>query len=103
MNDMRDATMKREIEKFLEQFPTDAANWAQATDEVRDLARFAREYLEEYEGVIVEPVDFRHAKTPAEWNTKGRAFILGSFERMQERTRKAYYEKFRAYFGQEED
>lgn len=72
--------MKREIEKFLEQFPTDATSWAQATDEVRDLARFAREHLEEYDGVIVEPVDFRHAKTPAEWNTKGRAFILSTFD-----------------------
>ena len=55
--------MKREIERFLEQFPTDATSWAQATDEVRDLARLAREHLEEYDGVIVEPVDFRHAKT----------------------------------------
>ena len=79
--------MKREIEKFLEQFPTDATSWAQATDEVRDLARLAREHLEEYDGVIVEAVDFRHAKTPAEWNTKGREFILDSFDRMQERAR----------------
>lgn len=95
--------MKREIEKFLEQFPTDATSWAQATDEVRDLARLAREYLEEYDGVVVEPVDFRHAKTPAEWNTKGRAFILSCYDRMQERTRAAYYEKFRAWFGSDED
>ena len=95
--------MKREIERFLEQFPTDATSWAQATDEVRDLARLAREHLEEYNGVIVEAVDFRHAKTPSEWNTKGRAFILDCFDRMQEGTRKAYYEKFRAYFGQEEE
>ena len=53
--------------------------------------------------MIVEAVDFRHAKTPSEWNTKGRAFILDCFDRMQECTRKAYYEKFRAYFGQEEE
>lgn len=95
--------MKREIEKFLEMFPTDATSWAQATDEVRDLARFAREYLEEYDGVIVESVDFRHAKTPADWNTKGRAFILGSFDKMQERTRAAFLEKFRAWFGSDKE
>ena len=70
---------------------------------MRDLARLAREHLEEYDGVIVEAVDFRHAKTPSEWNTKGRVFILDCFDRMQERTRKAYYEKFRAYFRQEEE
>ena len=90
--------MKEKIEKFLEQFPKDATSWARATDEVRDLARTSREYLENYEGVIVKPVDFMHIKTPAEWNTKGRNYILANFDRMQESTRKAFYEQFRDWF-----
>ena len=95
--------MRREIEQFLEQFPTDATSWAQATDEVRELARMAREHLEELEEVIVEPVDFRHAKTPAEWNSRGRAFILTCFDRMQGQTRRAFYERFKDWFGSEEE
>ncbi len=95
--------MKTKIEKFLEQFPTDATSWAQATDEVRDMARTSREYLEDYDGVIVEPVDFKHISTPAEWNTKGRDYILANFDRMQERTRKAFYSRFCEWFGETEE
>lgn len=95
--------MKREIERFLEQFPTDATSWAQATDEVRDMARTARELLEECEGVIVEPVDFRAVKTPAEWNTKGREFILTNFDRMADRTKERFYAYFREWFDGEEE
>lgn len=90
--------MKEEIEKFLEQFPKNATSWAQATDDVRDLARESREHLENYEGVIVEPLNFRSFSTPAEWNTKGRDYIIANYERMQERTKKVYYERFRELF-----
>ena len=31
--------MRTNIERFLERFPKNATNWAQATDEVRDMAR----------------------------------------------------------------
>lgn len=58
--------MRTKIEEFLERFPKNATCWSQATDEVRDMARKARELLEEYEGVIVEPVNFRAIETPAE-------------------------------------
>ena len=43
--------MYNKIEKFLEQFPTDATSWVQATDEVRDLARASREMLDEYDDI----------------------------------------------------
>ena len=39
--------MLNKIEKFLEQFPTDATSWSQATDEIRDLSRASREMLNE--------------------------------------------------------
>lgn len=90
--------MRTKIEKFLERFPKDAACWSQATDEVRDMARKVRELLEEYEGVIVESVDFRAVKTPAEWNAEGREFILTNFDRMTDRTKERFYDYFREWF-----
>lgn len=95
--------MRRKIAKFLEQFPTNTTSWADATDEVQDMARTAREFLEEFEGVIVEPVDFCAVKTPAEWNAKGRAFILACYDRMKEDTRKNYDEWFVSRFGHVQD
>lgn len=95
--------MRSKIAKFLERFPTNTTSWAEATDEVRDMARAAREFLEEYEGMIVEPVDFRAIKTPAEWNAKGRTFILACYDKMKEETRKNYYEWFVSWFGSEQD
>lgn len=90
--------MKANIEKFLAKFPTNAATWHYATDEVRDLARATREMREDYEEVIVEPLDFKAITTPAEWNTKGREYILTNFDRMQQRTKQAFYNRFREWF-----
>ena len=45
--------MFNKIEKFLDQFPTDATTWMQATDEVYDLARTSREFLDDYDDVKV--------------------------------------------------
>ncbi len=93
--------MRTKIENFLEKFPKDATSWADATDEIRDLSRESREYLEECDGVEVEPVDFKACKTPAEWNTRGRESILANFERMRPTTQKAFYERFREWFEPE--
>ena len=90
--------MRTKIEEVLERFPKNATCWAQATDEVRDMARTAHELLEEYEGVIVEPIDFRALKTPAEWNTKGCEFILANFDRMADRTKERFFDYFREWF-----
>lgn len=95
--------MKTKIEKFLEGFPKEAVCWSQATDEIRDLARTSREYLEELEDIIVEPVDFRAIKTPSEWNTKGRDYILANFNRMNDLTKKAFYERWEEWFEAEEE
>lgn len=90
--------MKAKIEKFLAKFPTNAPIWRYATDEIRDLARATRELLEDYEGVIIEPIDFRAIKTPAEWNTKGRNYIIANFNRMRPSTQQAFYNKFIEWF-----
>lgn len=95
--------MKTKLANFLERFPKEAICWSQATDEIRDLARGTREYLEEYEGVIIEPLDFRSYKKPSEWNTNGRDYILANFDRMNENTKKRFFERYGEWFDQEEE
>ena len=91
--------MLNNIEKFLEQFPTDTTSWVQATDEVRDLARASREMLDEYDDIKVEAVDFTAIRTPAEWNTKAREAILGNYDMMRPRTQQLFYERFEDWFS----
>ena len=91
--------MFSKIEKFLEQFPTDATSWVQATDEVRDLARASREMLDEYDDINVEAVDFTATKTPAEWNTKAREAILRNYNMMRPRTQLLFFERFEDWFN----
>ena len=91
--------MYNKIEKFLEQFPTDATSWVQATDEVRDLARASREMLDEYDDIKAEAVDFTATKTPAEWNTKAREAILRNYNMMRPRTQMLFFERFEDWFN----
>ena len=91
--------MLHKIEKFLEQFPTDATSWAQATDEVRELARASREMLNEYDDIQVEAVDFTATRTPSEWNTLGREAILRNYDMMRPRTQILFYERFEDWFN----
>ncbi len=91
--------MRAEIEKYLAAFPKDATSWADATDKIRDISRESRLYLEELDGVIVEPVDFNVCKTPAELNTKGRTSILANFDRMIPTTRQTLCHRLREWFG----
>ena len=91
--------MFSKIEKFLEQFPTDATSWVQATAEVRDLARASREMLDEYDDIKVAAGDFTATKTPAEWNTKAREAILRNYNMMRPRTQLLFFERFEDWFN----
>ena len=86
--------MLHKIEKFLEQFPTNATSWRETTDEVRELARASREMLDEYDDIKVEAVDFTAVRTPAEWNTLGREAIHRNYDLMRPRTQLLFYEQF---------
>ncbi len=90
--------MKTKIEKFLEKFSKDATSWGDATDEIRDLSRESRQFLEECDEVIVEPVDLKACKTHSEWNTKGRESILANFDRMHPETQQRFFNRFREWF-----
>ncbi len=91
--------MRQKIEKFLDRFPTNATEWRDATDEVRDLSRSSREFLEEVDGIAIEPVNFKEVKNPSEWNTKGRDSILSNFDRMSTRAKDEFYMWFYERFG----
>ena len=91
--------MFNKIEKFLEQFPTDATTWMQATDEVYDLARTSREFLDEYDDVKVEAVDATTLRTPAEWNTVCREVILRNYDLMRPHTQLLFHDYFTERYG----
>ena len=91
--------MFNKIEKFLEQFPTDATSWVQATDEVRDLARASREMLDEYDDVKVEAVDFATLDTPAKWNSVCREAIWRNYDLMRPHTQLLFFERFEDWFN----
>jgi hypothetical protein len=90
--------MKTKIENYLAKFPKDATSWAYATDEIRDMSRESRAFLEDLDEIIVEPVDFKVCKTPAEWNTKGRESIIANFDRMSSSTQRSFFYRFRELF-----
>lgn len=90
------------IEKFLSQFPDNAQSWDKATDEVRDMARWAKEHINELDMNLTEheyeekgypALDFRIIKTPSEWNTKAKQYIRDAYNHMSERTRERYVEE----------
>lgn len=60
-------------------YPLDATSWAKATDGVRDLCRYAREYCEVPKS---EAVDFTNLKSPQQWNTKGIEGIIKFYTKM---------------------
>jgi hypothetical protein len=62
-------------------YPTNATCWSQATDEVRDLCRHARELLDLPEE---DAIDFRVLNSPFAWNTIGINGIISFYKRMND-------------------
>ena len=91
--------MFNRLENFLEQFSTNAIIWSQAADEVYDLARTSREFLDDYDDVKVEVVDAATLRTPAEWNSKAREAILRNYDLMRPRTQLLFFERFEDWFN----
>jgi hypothetical protein len=86
------------IEKWLERFPKDSTNWADAIPEIRQLSRESRDILEDYDGITGVSVNFNTCKTPAQWITKGRDSILANYDRMSEDIQNYFYDKFHEWF-----
>jgi hypothetical protein len=70
-------------------YPPNASCWSQATDEVRDLCRYAREDLGLPED---QAVDFRVLKTPEAWNTIGVNGLVAFYRQMTTRQQEAFVE-----------
>ena len=86
--------MFNRLENFLELLPTDAKSWSQATDEVYELARASREFLDEYDDVKVEAVDFATLDTPAKWNSVCREAIWRNYDLMRPHTQLLFHDYF---------
>jgi len=83
---------RKTLKNFLDQFPNDTKTWAEATDEVRDIARTAKEYFNEHEIDTAKPCNFKIMKTPSEWNTKGKQYIFDLYDKMSTSTRDMFDE-----------
>ena len=86
-----------ELKKFLSQFPNDADNWKEATDEIREIAKLAKEYYNEYDLELdnndvdaLKPLDFNKLNTPSKWNTKGKEYIIDIYDKMSAKTKKEF-------------
>lgn len=77
-------------------YPPNASSWCQATDEVRDLCRYARCYLSLGDE---HAVDFRLLKTPSAWNTHGINGIIRFYKQMSTEQRAAYVENHQTLWG----
>lgn len=91
----------KKLAKFLNQFPDNATNWGQATDEVRDIARMAREFYTEIDLDMLhdewetnpkapQPLDFRKIKTPAEWNKQGKKYTFDTLAKMSDSAKDSF-------------
>jgi hypothetical protein len=87
------------LKKFLSNFPNDAKNWSLATEEIRDIARTSKEFINDLENKSIQPLDFRSLRTPSDWNTKGKAYILKVYEKMKPNTRKEFDKYLKNHFN----
>ena len=87
-----------DVEKFLDQFPDDATSWKEATDEIRDIARLAADFVNEFEKDKVQRLDFKTLKTPADWNSVGKAYIMATISEMTNNTLKRFLEELNGRF-----
>lgn len=71
-----------DVQKYLDKFKDDETSWKGATDELRDIARYSREFLADYDDVEIEALDFKSFKTPAEWNSTSKKYIMDNISKM---------------------
>lgn len=87
------------IKKYLSQFPDNAKNWGEATEEIRDMSRVIANFSEDDN---IKRLNFRELKTPSEWNIKGKKFILDTYNKLSENQKENFYDYFKHWFENEE-
>ena len=94
---------REDLVRFLDNFDNNATSWRDATQEIMDISRTSREYLEEYDHIKVDPVDFRmisRIKKPRDWNVEGKTSILNNFDKMSSNTQKKFLEEIEEMFSE---
>lgn len=75
-----------DVQKYLDKFRDDETSWKGATNELRDIARYTREFLAELDNIEIDALDFKSFKTPAEWNTTSKKYIMDNISKMSKLT-----------------
>lgn len=92
---------REDLVRFLDNFDNNATSWRDATQEIMDISKVSREYLEEYDNIKVDPVDFRmisRTKKPSDWNIEGKASVVNNFDKMSIITQKRFLKKIEEIF-----
>lgn len=87
-----------DLNSYLDKFKDDETSWRGATDEVMDLARYSREFLEEFDNIKVDAIEFKKLKTPAEWNKTAKQYILANIEKMSETAQQQFLKHINGIF-----
>lgn len=93
-----DADRER-LERFLAQFPDDATNWSDATEEPADLLVWMQRELnpkfpDETPNDPIETVGRQNCNTPAKWNTQYKAAVRRGFEKLSPAQRAHFFTSF---------
>lgn len=94
------------LKKYLDNFPNDAKSWAQATDEILDIARTAREFYNEFDLDVLhddeengyKSINFRSFNSPSEWNIKGKEYIFDVYNKMSNETKEKFLKHIKHMF-----
>lgn len=95
-------TGNKALDTFLDKFKDDETSWKGATDELLDLSRDSREYLKEYQNIVVNAVNKKNLSTPSEWNKKLKESIRSNFSKMDSDTKKRFLEKNNSFLSSKE-
>lgn len=79
-----------DVKKFLNKFKDNERKWSGATDEIADMANWAMEFLDEFDNINIDPVDREVLKTPSDWNTNYKQYILDIIGKMSKEALKQY-------------
>lgn len=88
-------TPKQFEKRLTKSYPANVTCWSQATDEVRDMSRYAREILELSD---LHAADFRAMRTPAQWNTEGVASIVAFYRTMSVSQRESFLNRIEGLY-----
>ena len=91
---------REDLIKFLDDnFDSSATSWKMTySGELMDISRMSREYVEEYDDIKVEPVNFRSIKQPNVWNIEGKLSVLNNFDKMSKNTQKLFLNRLSKMF-----